>query len=91
MVEHLPSAQGVFLGSQDRFPHRHPIGEPLSLYVSASASLCISNEKINKIFKSQKGRTNTVRSDEEGHYFIVKKTLYQDQTTKYLCCQPGST
>ena len=80
------------LGSQDRVPHRTPFGEPASpsAYVSASASLCISNEKINKIFKSQKGRTNTVRRDEE-HYFIIKKTLYQDQTTKYLCCQHEST
>ena len=92
VVEHLPSAQGVILGSQDRVPYRHPFGEPISpsAYVSASASLCISNEKINKIFKSQKGRTNTVRRDEE-HYFIIKKTLYQDQTTKYLCCQHEST
>ena len=93
MVEHLPLTQGVILGSQDRVPHRPPLGEPASpsAYVSASASLCISHEKINKIFKSQKEKTNTVRRDEEEHYFIIKKTLYQDQTTKYLCCQHEST
>ena len=93
MVEHLPSAQGVNLGSQDQVPHRPPLGEPASpsAYVSASASLCISHEKINKIFQSQKEKTNTVRRDEEEHYFIIKKTLYQDQRTKYLCCLHGST
>ena len=46
VVEHLPSAQGVNLGSQDQVPHRHPFGEPVSpsAYVSASAPLCISHE-----------------------------------------------
>ena len=85
MVEHLPSAQGVILGSQDRVPHHPPFGEPASpsAYVSASASLCISHEKINKIFKSQKERTNTVRRDEEEHYFIIKKTIKIKQLTIY--------
>ena len=71
VVEHLPSAQGVNLGSQDPVPHRPPLGEPASpsAYVSASASLCISHEKIHKIFKSQKERTNPVRRDEE-YYFL---------------------
>ena len=85
MVEHLPLAQGVILGSQDRVPHRPPLGEPASpsAYVSASASLCISHEKINKIFKSQKERTNTVRRDEEEHYFIIKKTIKIKQLNIY--------
>ena len=84
MVEHLPLAQGVILGSQYRVPHQPPLGEPASpsAYVSASASLCISHEKINKIFKSQKERTNPVRRDEE-HYFIIKKTIKIKQLNIY--------
>ena len=53
-----------------------------SAYVSASASLCISHEKTNKIFKSQKERTNPVRRDEE-HYFIIKKTIKIKQLNIY--------
>ena len=43
-VEHLPSAQGMILGSQDRVPHWAPCMEPdsPSAYVSASQSLCLS-------------------------------------------------
>ena len=65
-VEHLPLTQGVILGSQDRVPHRPPLGEPASpsAYVSASASLCISHEKINKIFKSQKERGKTKKKEQ---------------------------
>ena len=66
MVEHLPSTQGVILGSQYRVPHQPPLGEPASpsAYVSASASLCISHEKINKIFKSQKERGKTKKKEQ---------------------------
>ena len=42
-VEHLPSAQGVILGSRDRAPHRAPCREPaLPLPVSLPLSLCLS-------------------------------------------------
>ena len=43
-VEHLPSAQGVILGSRDRVPHRAPCMGPASpsACVSASLSVCLS-------------------------------------------------
>ena len=41
---HLPSAQGVILGSRDRVPHRAPRREP------ASPSACFSASPINKYF-----------------------------------------
>ena len=44
MVEHLPSAQGMILGSWDRVPHQAPCMESASpsAYVSASLSVCLS-------------------------------------------------
>ena len=44
VVEHLPSAQGVILGSWDQIPHQARHGEPASppAYVSASLSLSLS-------------------------------------------------
>ena len=47
-MEHLPSAQGVILGSPDQVPHQAPcvgLASP-SACVSASHSLCLS--RINK-------------------------------------------
>ena len=46
VVEHLPSAQGMILESQDRVPYRAPGMEPASLSacVSVSPSLCVSHE-----------------------------------------------
>ena len=48
---HLPSAQGVILGSWDQVPHQAPHREPASPSACVSASLCVSHEYINKIFK----------------------------------------
>ena len=93
VVEHLPSAQGVILGSQDRVPHRTPLGETAShsaMFLPLLLCVSLTNKKI-KHLNFKKERTNSVTRDEEGHFFIIKKTLYQDQTTKYLCCQHGST
>ena len=44
VIERLPSAQVVILGSWDRVPHRAPCMEPAlpSACVSASLSLCLS-------------------------------------------------
>ena len=55
VVEHLPSAQGVTLGSPDRVPHRAPCKEPASpsACVSASLSLCLSRIDKYKIFKKK--------------------------------------
>ena len=44
VVEHLPWAQGVILGSWDRVPHRAPCREPASPSAWVSASLCVSQE-----------------------------------------------
>ena len=44
VVEHLPSAQVVTLGSQDQVPHRASYMEPASLSAYVSASLCVSHE-----------------------------------------------
>ena len=43
-VRHLPLAQGVILGSQDRVPHQTPHMEPASPSASVSASLSVSHE-----------------------------------------------
>ena len=45
-VEHLPSVQGMILGSQDRVLHRAPRMESASpsAYVSAYLSLCVFHE-----------------------------------------------
>ena len=43
-VEHLPSAQGVILGSQGQVPHWAPHREPASHSACVSASLCVSLE-----------------------------------------------
>ena len=42
MVEHLPLAQGVIMGSWDRIPHRAPRREPAFPSACVSASLCVS-------------------------------------------------
>ena len=42
-VEHLPSAQGVILGSWDQIPHQAPFMEPASPPAYVSASLCVSH------------------------------------------------
>uniref|UniRef100_A0A8C0SBR3 Spermatosis associated 1 n=1 Tax=Canis lupus familiaris TaxID=9615 RepID=A0A8C0SBR3_CANLF len=45
VVEHLPSAQGVILGSQDRVPHRAPCMEPASpLPLSLPLSMSLMNK-----------------------------------------------
>ena len=43
-VEHLPLAQGMILGSQDRVLHWAPCMEPASPSACVSASLCVSHE-----------------------------------------------
>ena len=42
VLEHLPLAQGVILGSRDRVPHQAPCMEPASPSAHVSASLCVS-------------------------------------------------
>ena len=42
VVEHLPLAQVVITGSQDRGPHRSPRRRPASPSACVSASLCVS-------------------------------------------------
>ena len=42
VVEHLPSAQVVILGSWDQVPHETPHREPSSPSAYISASLCVS-------------------------------------------------
>ena len=46
VVEYLPLAQGVILGSWDRFPHQAPCRDPVSpsAYVSASLSVSLMNK-----------------------------------------------
>ena len=43
-VEHLPSAQGVILGSWNRVPHWAPRMEPAIPSACVSASLCVSHK-----------------------------------------------
>ena len=52
MVERLPSAQGMILGSWDRVFHWAPHREPA--YVSASLCVSFMNEYINKILKKER-------------------------------------
>ena len=42
VVEHLPLAQVMILGSQDRVPHEAPCVEPASPSACVSTSLCLS-------------------------------------------------
>ena len=56
VVEHLPSAQGVILESQNRVPHMAPCMEPASpsAYVSVSLSLSLCDyDKQIKIKKKK--------------------------------------
>ena len=46
MVERLPSAQGVILGSWDPVPHQTPHREPASSSANVSASLITHNPKL---------------------------------------------
>ena len=43
-VEHLPLAQGMILGSQNRVLHQAPHREPASPSAYVSAPLCVSHE-----------------------------------------------
>ena len=54
VVEHLPLAQGMILGSRDQVPHQAPSGEPASPTAYVSASLCLSYKWINKILKRKR-------------------------------------
>ena len=51
VVELLPSAQGVILGSWDGVLHWAPCMEPASPSACVSASLSVSHEEIKKILK----------------------------------------
>ena len=42
VVEHLPSAQAMILGSWDQVPHQAHLREPASPSDYVSASLCVS-------------------------------------------------
>ena len=42
MVEHLPLAQGMILGSRDQVQHRAPLRESVSPSACVSASLSVS-------------------------------------------------
>ena len=44
VVEHLPSAHVVILGSWNRVPHQAPQGEPASPSAYVSFSLCVSHK-----------------------------------------------
>ena len=44
VIEHLPSAQVMILGSWDRVPHRAPHKESASASAYVSASVCVSLE-----------------------------------------------
>ena len=50
LVEHLPLAQVMISESWDQVPHWVPHREPVSLSTYVSASLCVYNKQINKIF-----------------------------------------
>ena len=52
----LLSAQAVVLETRDRVPHQAPRMEPVSpsACVSASLSVCVSHQSINKISKKEK-------------------------------------
>ena len=52
--ERLPLAQVVIPGSWDQVPHGAPCKKPASPSACVSASLCVSHEWINKIFKKRK-------------------------------------
>ena len=41
-VEHLPSAQGMILGSWDRIPHQAPLRDRASPSAYVSAPLCVN-------------------------------------------------
>ena len=51
VIEHLPSAQVVILGSGNQVPHQAPCREPASPCLCLYFALCVSREKINKSFK----------------------------------------
>ena len=55
VVEHLPLAKDLILGSRDGVQHQTPRWEPFSpSCLCLCLSLCVSHEKINKIFKKKK-------------------------------------
>ena len=56
-----PSAQGVIPGSWDGFPHQAPCREPASPFAYVSASLFVSHDYINKIFKKIKNKNAPLR------------------------------
>ena len=53
MVECLPLAQGVILGSRDQVPHWAPCMEPASASACVCDSLCVSHEQINNILNNK--------------------------------------
>ena len=56
MVDRLPSAQGVILGSWDPVLHGTPCREPASSSVCVSASLCVPlmNKFLKKLILKEK-------------------------------------
>ena len=78
VVERLPLAQVVILGSQDRVPHRAPLREPASPSASVSASLCVSHDKQIKSLKNfkKKAEYSIIRCSERDHNHITFITAY---------------
>ena len=53
VVERLPLAQGMILGSWDGVPHQGPYRESASPSAFVSASLFVFHEQINKILNNK--------------------------------------
>ena len=78
VVEHLPSARGVILGSWNRVPHRAPCREPASPLACVSASVCVS--LMNKWIKSlKKDREAGIRKSHKVSVEIFKKQRRKEE------------
>ena len=61
MVEPLPSAQGIILGSLDGVQHEASCREPAPPSAGVPASLCVSI--MNKIFKKEKKKHSEMKEE----------------------------